>query len=101
MPYKSYSYYPNIKLFNNSIAEWANSDIRFAGIFHTHNSYKEILSDADCRYINEIFNAMPNDIGVLYFPLLLIPSKRFIPFVASMNNSGIVEIVKDNLEIIT
>lgn len=97
---RSYSYYPDIRLFNKCIVEWASSNICFAGIFHTHYSNTAVLSDADCCYINKIFSVVSDNIGVLYFPLILMPYKRFVPFFARMNNFGVVEIIKDDIEII-
>lgn len=98
---RSYSYYPDIQLFNKCIAEWSNSDICFAGIFHTHYSNTAVLSDADCRYIKEIFSVVPNEIKILYFPILLVPYKHFIPFSAILNEFGSVEIAGDNLDVFT
>ena len=49
-----YTYYPNIPLFNQIICEWAEIDISFAGIFHTHYSDKAVLSAADIYYIEKI-----------------------------------------------
>lgn len=95
-----YSYYPNLQIFNNYIQVWAKMGICFAGIFHTHYSNKAVLSDEDINYIKKIFSSMPKEIDGLYFPILLIPDKRFIPFLAKRDENGKVKINEDLLEIV-
>lgn len=95
-----YSYYPNLQIFNNYIQVWAKMGICFAGIFHTHYSNKAVLSDEDINYIKKIFRSMPKEIDELYFPILLIPDKRFIPFLAERDENGKVKINEDLLEIV-
>ena len=95
-----YTYYPNIPLFNKTISEWAENDISFAGIFHTHYSDQADLSTADIIYIEKILLSLPKEIDVLFFPLLLIPSKAFIPFEAIIDEKGTIHIREDRLIIL-
>ena len=95
-----YTYYPNIPLFNQTLREWAEINISFAGIFHTHYSDIAVLSTADICYIEKILLSLPNTISPLYFPLLLIPSKAFIPFEAKLDKNGNAHIQEDSLIII-
>ena len=95
-----YTYFPDIELFNKCIIDWSNYNICFAGIFHTHFANNTVLSDEDIHYIKKIIDFMPNELSDLYFPILLIPEKIFIPFVARLNENGMVEVKKDILEII-
>ena len=95
-----YTYYPNISLFNKKLGEWAEIDVSFAGIFHTHYSDKGVLSVADIHYIEKILLSLPKTIEYLYFPILLIPSRAFIPFEAKIGDNGNIQIQEDNLIIV-
>ncbi len=96
-----YTYYPNVPLFNQIICEWAKMGISFAGIFHTHYSDKAVLSDADIYYIEKILLSQPHTEESLFFPLLLIPSKAFIPFEAKIDKNKNIKIQEDSLIILS
>lgn len=92
-----YVYYPNIMLFNRVIIEWADLNIRFGGIFHTHYAHDAFLSDEDIKYIERLFDEVKNEIEVLYFPILLVPSKQLIPFKVIKGSNETCLIERDTL----
>lgn len=50
------------------------------GIYHTHfwNVDVDTLSENDKEYIKKIMDNMPEEIGQLYFPLVLMPKREVI-----------------------
>lgn len=87
---KKCSYYPNIELFNQTIKEWQSRDINFMGIFHTHYWGVNTLSKGDKRYIARIMNSMPEGIDRLYFPILVMPDKKLVCYVANKKLGNLV-----------
>lgn len=75
-------YQPNTYILNKIIKEWSNNSIEFYGIFHTHFYGIETLSEGDKQYINKILLSMPNTIEKLYFPIIVIPEYKCIPYCA-------------------
>lgn len=90
------SYYPDTDMLNKCILEWSKKDITFSGIFHTHFSEVASFSAGDLKYIKEILLAMPEEIDTVYFPLLLMPERKLIPFKAQLVNEQ-VSITEDTL----
>lgn len=93
------SYTPNVSLLNTIISEWATEGIQFMGIYHTHFFNVQTLSDGDIRYINRILLSMPTEIDLLYFPLVVFPSRTMVCFKA-IKEAGGVEICNDNVVLI-
>ena len=93
------SYTPNVSLLNAVIFEWATEGIQFMGIYHTHFFGVQTLSEGDIRYINKILYSMPIEIELLYFPLIVFPS-RFVVCYKAIKKSDIVEICEDDLVLI-
>lgn len=89
-------YTPNTTLLNHCIQEWQTEGISFLGIFHTHFFSVDTLSEGDKQYIVKIMQAMPPQISKLYFPIIVIPEKIMIPYVAMKKDDSII-IQKDDL----
>lgn len=68
-----FDYSPNIDFLNTQIEKWAENDIRFIGLFHTHFSGSKNLSDADIEYIKLIMLNSKDIVEQLYFPLFTLP----------------------------
>lgn len=96
---KQCSYVPNVEKLNEKIKDWNKQDIEFVGIFHTHFWNVETLSDGDKKYIIEIMSAMPKEIKYLYFPIVVIPECKIIPYIAYIENEKIT-IKRENIKII-
>lgn len=92
-------YSPNVSILNNTIRDWQRKDIHFHGIFHTHFFGVQTLSDGDIGYINTILRAMPTNINELYFPIVVLPEKQMVPYLA-VRNGNTVEIKNDELIIV-
>lgn len=93
------SYTPNVSLLNDIISEWATEGIQFMGIYHTHFFNVPTLSNSDIRYINRILLSMPTEIDLLYFPLVVFPSRTMVCYKA-IKEAGSVEICNDNIVLI-
>ena len=91
-------YSPNVDFLNECIATWAEENIVFMGIFHTHFMGVETLSDADKKYIHEIMEAMPKEIESLFFPVFVLPNRILACY--KVERRCIMEIKRDNLKII-
>lgn len=92
-------YSPNVDILNKILNSWQRDGILFFGIFHTHFFGVQTLSDGDIAYINAILQAMPSYIHELYFPVVVLPEKRMIPYLATRNGKT-VDIKTDELIII-
>lgn len=86
------------KKLNDVIKEWQKNSIIFMGIYHTHfwNVDVDTLSENDKEYIKKIMDNMPEEIGQLYFPLVLMPKREVICYAAQIA-SGKLVVKKDNL----
>jgi hypothetical protein len=89
-------YAPNVSKLNQTILHWQNSGIDFLGIFHTHFFGVRSLSNGDIAYINAIMHTMPECIGKLYFPIVVLPEIEMIPYLAHRNGK-LVELMVDDL----
>ena len=92
-------YTPNVDFLNCVINKWQMDGILFKGIFHTHFFGVQTLSDGDTAYINAIMQAMPTYITELYFPIVVLPEKRIVPYLAT-RNGDVVDIKNDELCIV-
>lgn len=92
-------YSPNVDILNNTIKNWQGAGILFHGIFHTHFFGVQTLSDGDIAYIDAILQAMPTYIGELYFPIVVLPEKLMVSYLA-IRNGKTVEIKNDELNIV-
>lgn len=90
-------YQPSTELLNQVIQKWRANNIQFYGLFHSHYSHDAVLSLGDREYITKIMLAMPSEIRILYFPLIL-PRIAMIGYQANRYGSD-VHIVCDKIEI--
>lgn len=89
-------YMPDIPFLNEVIRDFAAQGVQFCGMVHSHPSAEDTLSKDDEAYIQQIMNAMPTYVKVLYFPLVL-PGIAVIPFSIRRKNGAI---MKETLEVI-
>ena len=94
-----FDYSPNIDFLNTQIEKWAENDIQFIGLFHTHFSGSKNLSYADIEYVKEIMMASKGIAECLYFPLFTLPDNELTAYKACYNGEEIV-IGKDTLNVI-
>lgn len=95
---QSGTYSPNTHFLNQAIADWHERGIEFSGIFHTHASQWDGLSNNDRIYIIKILKAMPACVHKLYFPLVF-PGEKMKVY-CGRRNGGVIEIVDDDIDII-
>ena len=91
-------YYPNVDKLNSCILDWQKHDIEFYGIVHSHLNHEKSLSLSDEVYIKEIMLAMPTDIKILYFPLVL-PCKEIISYKVERKKNEL-KIIFDDIDIL-
>ena len=91
-------YYPDVDKLNSVIAEWTAVGIDFMGIFHTHPSGDEKLSQADYEYIESILENVSEYTDSLYFPLL-IPKEKIMCYCA-VNIAGEIDVFQVAIDII-
>lgn len=90
-------YIPNTEFLNLHIQNWANKDIDFCGIVHSHPNEQNTLSSSDLEYIKQLFQMNPW-LEQLYFPLV-VEDYDMIVYVADMQDGqllihkAVVEIV--------
>ncbi len=94
-----FEYSPNIDFLNTQIEIWAENDIDFLGLFHTHFSGSKNLSDADFEYIKAIMNASKGIVECLYFPIFTLPDNELTVYKACFNGAD-VAVDKDELIIV-
>ena len=70
------------------------------GIFHVHFFCVDTLSEGDIKYMERIMHAMPETIRKLYFPLVVQPHTKCVPYVAYKEKEGKILIRQDELEIL-
>ena len=83
------SYSPDVNKLNQVIQLWKKQGIAFCGIFHTHYFGVETLSAGDISYIEQIMENMPKSIKKLYFPLVVLPQREMVAYVAVKENEEI------------
>ena len=88
-PIRACSYSPNVEYFNYCIADWQRSGIIFKGIFHTHFAGVQSLSESDETYIKRIMLTMPNELQYLFFPIFVLPERKFVSYIAYRKNSQV------------
>ena len=92
------TYTPNTEFLNDTISQWQENEIDFAGLIHSH--YKDInLSNSDIESINKIMFNMPQWLDTLYFPIVL-PNFKYICCFKAFRQGNTIEITKENIEII-
>jgi hypothetical protein len=96
---KMCSYIPDTDKLNSVIKQWQQKNVLFMGIYHTHFFNVDTLSNGDVEYIEKIFYSMPSVIDHLYFPLVVMPNKKIVCYVAKLVSKKLA-IEKDDLEII-
>lgn len=62
-------YRPNVALLNQVIERWAEEDVAFVGLVHTHINGLGILSPSDIEYARLILSA--NELEYVYFPVVV------------------------------
>lgn len=87
---KQCSYVPDTDILNQQILEWKRKNIAFAGIFHTHFFGVETLSEGDIKYINKIMLAMPKQVKYLWFPIVVLPQRKIIAYIAHRENTNVI-----------
>lgn len=83
----SAQYIPNISFLNQAINKWAENNIRFLGMFHSHPIAETELSQDDRKYIALILEALPEN-HALWFPIV-IPHHKIIPYLAFHSGNAI------------
>lgn len=76
---KSAVYIPDIYFLNECISKWAENNILFEGVFHSHPYGQNYLSNADKEYIFEIMSVLPENINRLYFSIVF-PNQKIVSF---------------------
>lgn len=93
------SYIPNTPLINSVIYKWQLESIAFMGIYHTHFYNVTSLSPGDEQYAKAILSSMPKSIAYLFFPILVIPQRELVCYIAKRDNESVF-IRPDELKII-
>ena len=91
-------YVPDVKKLNSVLVDWQREGIIFFGLFHSHPTGQETLSQDDIRYINAIMLSLPPTVSQLYFPIV-IPKSHIIFYKAKNQNHNIL-ITRDNIKIV-
>lgn len=93
-------YRPNVDFLNNIIERWLDENYEFMGILHVHFGGAGTLSEGDRSYIIRIMRTMPKYIKSLYFPIIVQPEGKLIPYVAMINADNSISIMRDEMEIV-
>lgn len=94
------SYTPNVEKINSVISRWAEEEIDFMGMFHTHFFGVKTMSDGDKRYIYQIMEAISETVDELYFPIVVMPERKLIVYKAICCEE-MTAIIPDELKIIS
>lgn len=89
-------YRPDVNYLNFVIAGWIEEGYDFMGILHVHFGNAEHLSEGDKKYIEKIMKAMPPHINELYFPIVVQPKRKFVPYKAVRDMNGNIKIFLDD-----
>lgn len=81
-------YVPNVKFINKQIEVWQNLNIDFYGIIHSH-MLDDSLSQEDIKYINKIMMYTPDNMGELFFPII-IPNKSIALYKAEKLQNNVI-----------
>lgn len=93
-------YRPDVDALNACIAQWSEQGIEFYGMFHTHFGASKTLSLSDQSYIQAIMRAIPEEITQLYFPIILLPEKQIVSYIATRKQEQIT-IACDEISLVT
>ena len=96
--YEKAMYIPDVKHLNRVINQWCEHGISFVGLFHSHPTGQETLSEEDISYIARIFQYMPLSISELYFPIV-IPKSHMISYKAINQNHRVI-ISNDRIDLV-
>ena len=94
------SYTPDIRFLNAELERWAQNNIEFRGLFHSHFYGVTDLSEYDREYITVIIKAMPDSVKLLYFPIFVLPQKEMVGYRAERINGTEVLIAKEKVIIV-
>ena len=94
---ESAEYSPNTQFLNRQIEKWADEEIEFCGILHSHPSGQTTLSGSDMEYIKELYHVNPW-LEKTYFPLIIDGCDMIIYAVEKSN--GKIEVKRTQPEII-
>lgn len=89
MTNKGCGYVPDTERLNAVISDWEKRQVNLLGIFHTHFISVETLSVGDISYIERIMKSMPQRVRVLYFPIIVLPEKHIVPYIAKREGSNV------------
>lgn len=81
-------YVPDVEFINKQIEMWHNSNIDFYGIIHSHIS-DDSLSQEDIKYIKKIMINTPDNMGELFFPII-IPNKSIVFYKAEKTQNNVI-----------
>lgn len=85
----NYSYIPDTRKLNLAIQKWREKEIVFCGLFHSHPSGGEFLSENDIQYAERILNSFPQNEQALLFPIV-IPQEKVVFYCARIKDNRIV-----------
>ena len=85
----NYSYIPDRQKLNLTIQKWRERGIVFCGLFHSHPSGGEFLSESDIQYAERILRSFPKDKQTLLFPIV-IPKEKVVFYCARIKDNRIV-----------
>ena len=91
-------YVPDVNMLNNVLIEWQEDGISFYGLFHSHPSTQETLSQDDIEYITMIMHNLAQTVSQLYFPIVI--PKSHIIFYKAINQNHNISITRDNIKIV-
>lgn len=92
-------YAPNVEYLNKCIEKWSERQIDFYGIFHTHFYGISTLSKGDKQYIKNIMHKMPPSKIQLYFPVIVLPERKMIPYLCIKEQAEI-RIVEEEIQFV-
>lgn len=92
-------YVPDVNMLNNVLIEWQEDGISFHGLFHSHPSTQETLSQDDIEYITMIMHNLAQTVSQLYFPIVI--PKSHIIFYKAINQNHNISITRDNIKIVS
>ena len=92
-------YVPDVDKLNRIISDWQAKGIDFKGMYHVHYFGVSTLSDNDRAYISEIMQAVSNSVTELYFPIVVMPRRKMVAYIASLKN-GKLDIKEDSIQMV-
>lgn len=82
-------YVPDVSKLNSVLKRWVDSGILFKGFFHSHLYGVEELSDEDVFYISKIAETVSASNFPLYFPLYVLPDRKFVVYEKTNKTSAL------------